>query len=171
MELMIDIETLGLGDNAVIAAIGAATFDIDGVGTVAECYNVLDVVAQPGRSIDASTAAWWLQQSDEARYIFQEKAPKVHITQAIERLKRFSRQAISTGGGVWANAPDFDLRILSTTGFGSVPYYQHRDVRTVRKLLPTDAIPVRNVAHNALEDVRYQVGIVQAAYRRLRGNA
>jgi len=67
MHIMIDFETLSLKPNAVLLALGAVAFDADTGVLLEQFYVNIDPRIQPGRDISASTALWWMKQSDEAR--------------------------------------------------------------------------------------------------------
>ena len=73
MNLMIDIETLGVKTDAPVISIGACFFDKDGIKE--KFYAVLDVEQQIDsdlRKVDASTIKWWMGQEGAAKKIFQD---------------------------------------------------------------------------------------------------
>jgi hypothetical protein len=70
--VMLDLETLGTGSNAAILSIGAVVFDPftkEWPENPATFYRPVDLFTSmnAGGQIDASTIAWWMQQSDQAR--------------------------------------------------------------------------------------------------------
>lgn len=163
---MIDIEALDEKDSAVIVSVGMVVFDPNRTDSIAEYYDVCDILDQPNRTIDISTTQWWLRQSQEAQDVFDEEAaPLVTVLTTL-----FDTLALFELDQYWAKSPDFDLNILEHAAeqLGlKVPwnFRQRRDVRTIQDLLPPGM--VRNdigVKHNALDDARAQAGVVQTAY-------
>ncbi|MFM9673750.1 3'-5' exonuclease, partial [Streptomyces galilaeus] len=66
--VMLDLETMGQGNNAAIVAIGAVFFEPT-TGEIGDTfYRKIDLesAAQYGE-IDPNTVLWWLKQSDAAR--------------------------------------------------------------------------------------------------------
>jgi hypothetical protein len=67
INVMLDFETLGLGEKAVLIALGACTFDTTTGEIGAQFYAGIDPRTQQGREIDPSTVIWWLKQDQAAR--------------------------------------------------------------------------------------------------------
>lgn len=65
--VMLDFETLGLGEKAVLLALGACTFNTATGEIGAQFYTGIDPRTQQGREIDPSTVIWWLKQDQAAR--------------------------------------------------------------------------------------------------------
>jgi len=157
MHCMIDLETLGLDRDAAILSIGAVVFTENGT-IVSEFYRVLSLEDQQEiRSVDISTLKWWMQQSDEARGVFN--ADSERVTPAIMDMQEWMQ-----GFDIdlyWGNDPEFDLgkleHIAAQAKIPPMPwkFYQKRDFRTIRMALP-DAAPREGVYHNALDDAIYQ---------------
>lgn len=66
-DVMLDFESLGLGEKAVLLALGACTFDTVTGEIGAQFYAGIDPRTQQGRDIDPSTVIWWLKQDQSAR--------------------------------------------------------------------------------------------------------
>ena len=149
INVMIDLETLGMGESAIICSIGACTF------MTAEpqktFYHVIDIEKQPGRVFDPSTVKFWMKQGD---------AP-VHgamtLTHSLTCLKGWIENLIGPVT-IWANGTDFDIPMLKHAfpSCGLVVPWRYdavRDYRTLRKLFPQiPADPFQGSKHNALDD-------------------
>jgi len=160
-KVMIDIETLSTNDNATIVSIAAVIFSQNTTGR--EFYMVCDL--DQHRDIDHATVKWWLQQPDIPRAVFKGTEKSFSLVKCLHALVLFFE--VNDVNEVWACSPDFDCRILKNAcdrlGIDwPMKFYQYRDVRTVRKLLPEHMIPEKTVyAHNALADCYYQIAVVQ----------
>jgi DNA polymerase III epsilon subunit-like protein len=175
--IMLDLETLGTGNNAAIVAIGACQFDLPGILINSNTfYSPVDCdSAMEHGVVTGSTIKWWMQQSDAARAsTFANDAPPLG-----DALYRFSWWVEKFGGekdiAVWGNASTFD-NVIIRSGFASVglpvPWSFRGDkcYRTVINLLPEDKRPPFNrpvVAHNALDDAVAQATYLQACYQAL----
>lgn len=161
VHVMIDVETLGLAQNAIVLSIGAVVFDPThqdrGIGD--DYYAELDPERYPG-SIDMSTVRFWLEKGNapmggqrEGRHIGE------HLSAWLDRACGGDRKKLV----IWANGTDFDIPKLQYAyklGKRQVPwgYSAVRDARTVYKLFDPDKLlaPVTNPSHNALDDARNQ---------------
>lgn len=161
--IMLDLETLGTNSQAVIVSIGAVRFDELGVAVGDDFYAVLNREQQValGRTIDAGTVNWWMQQSEQARKVFTEKSEF-----ASPALHRFSEWVgLSKDPYMWGNGADFDCVILGSlydTMGAKKPwsYSRNRCFRTLKNIaLAKDShkMPEREgTYHNALDDAVYQ---------------
>ena len=166
-ELMVDIETLGTTDDAVILSIGSVIFDPDTGDIIAEFYTNVDPASQPRRRISPDTIMWWMKNSDEARAAVTEPgALLVDALAAWERwLSRWNNHEEPLL--IWAKSPSFDVAILRHAAMdvlGRFPFgfRQERDVRTVEDALKrfVDDYQVVEPGHHALDDAKSQVGTV-----------
>lgn len=162
--VMIDIETLGTDPGAAIVSIGAVRFTIaDGV--VDELFVSVDIEScqRAGLEIDAGTVAWWLGQSTEAR-------KQLTGGRDLEPALREVRAFVDGADEVWANSPSFDCAILAEA-FDRVglstpwAFWEQRDYRTCRAVLEWPDRDQDGVAHDALDDARYQAECLVAALR------
>ena len=66
---MLDLETLGNGNNAAIVSIGAYYFDTEDPDNGEEYYVLVNPATSVGygQVMDASTVLWWMNQSEDAR--------------------------------------------------------------------------------------------------------
>ena len=161
---MLDLETLGTRNNAVILSIGAVEFDEDTIGS--NFYTTLDIDDQLdnyGRTVQGNTILFWGEQSREV-WNATVKAP----VPAWDALLRFSNWMLAESC-VWGNGSDFDNAILGSL-YDAVKlpkpwkFSNNRCFRTLKnlgiKLKPGQGIEKSN-AHNALADALYQARYAQ----------
>lgn len=156
--VMVDLETLGLASDSVIVSIGAVAFTETGI--TAEAYWPLQLDAQPGRHVELGTVKWWMQQSNEARKVFSD--PKFF----------FLRDALRDLGNIfdgetriWSNGANFDEPMLkhaySQIHLNTPWNYKNvRCYRTIRAQHNDVQLEITGVAHNALDDARYQAQVL-----------
>ena len=167
MNLMIDIETIGVAPTATILTIAAQAFDPFGTGYYDQQYYArITLESQSNRSIDESTVAWWATQPAAARdEAFMEEG-RVDLDQALDSLGKL----IWRSSLLWCQGPTFDCTILEHAYKSynkPIPwqYYKVRDSRTVFSLWPE--LPKPATSHHALEDCRRQIDLLQATLRHL----
>ena len=171
--IMLDLETMGVGPNAAIVAIGAVEFVLpvkESMATVGrigeitrEFYRTVDLQSSvdAGGVIDPSTVMWWLEQSDEARAELTREAGRENIAGALQLFREWlgGRDCL-----IWGNGASFDNVILGSaytklSGIDFVPWKFrnnrcYRTVKALNKHIPADE--VGGVAHNAVDDAKYQ---------------
>lgn len=178
--VMLDLETMGQGNNAAIVAIGAVFFEPTTGEIGASFYQTIDLesAAKYGE-IDPSTVLWWLKQSDEARDeitrldTYSLPDALAEFTQWIEQIESFKARI------VWGNGSSFD-NVIIENAFKAVRYrkpwafWNDRDVRTVvelgrtlKGLDPKKDMSFEGTAHNALDDAIHQAKYVSAIYKAL----
>jgi exodeoxyribonuclease VIII len=152
VNVMIDIETLGIGEDAVVLSIGAVKMDMETlvVNDVDAFYIELDP-NQPGRVADPDTISWWMRVGG---------CPNQGTTLLPQALKDLSN-FIPSGAKIWCKGTDFDTRILSHAyKRASIPvpwkYHDVRDCRTIFKTFPLPDLQGNPKLHNALEDAKHQ---------------
>lgn len=173
-EVMLDLETLGTGNNAVILSIGAVKFDPYGQGLLGELpsQSRFEAFVDPatcvaaGMQMDANTVMWWLHP---------DRAPAREVLNGKDRktLSRVLLDFASWMGDpkpVWGNGSDFDNVILRNayTAVGqSCPwkYHQSRCFRTIRNLYPDVPVDRVGVYHSAVDDAATQALHLQAILR------
>lgn len=169
--IMLDLETLGTKENAVIVSIGAVFFDADNLGD--KFYTALELGEQirKGRTVSGSTIEWWMKQSTEARSVFSETR-KFEISEALNEFAAFCGKGDVK---VWGNGAMFDNAILLNAyeQFGIKRPWSYRNDRCYRTVIAEfkDKYPdvkITNdygVAHNALDDAIAQAHTLQAVWR------
>lgn len=161
--VMLDLETLGNGNNAVIIQISAIVFN----PITQETFNEFNVTINPdtslkyGMEIDISTIEWWIEKSDTYKNI---KKNRVSIEEALDKFSNFYK-SYANNCDVCGNGVAFDNVILRNayrkTGKKCPWHYRNDfDLRTLRKLYGKDieiAEGARGEAHNAIDDCKYQI--------------
>lgn len=145
---MVDIETGGTCDNAVILEMAFARFD-PRTARVFECHVYrVDPARQPQRVIDVDTVRWWSRQP----HMGEVWSGKQTLRDALHEVRSlFDREVTHV---VWQRGA-FDTRILETAFKHyaiDVPwrYYNVRDQRTVTDMLGVDKVEE--------DDVRLEYG-------------
>ncbi len=158
--VMIDLETLGKGANAVVVQIGAALFDLE-TGEVWDAL-LIDVDRASckllGGETTTSTLEWWAGRGG-----FKHAGDTVRMPFALRELNAFIERGDPET--VWAKGTDFDITILT--------YYYNRlnaptpwafnDVRDMRTIAEVAELFGHNrtrtgdISHQALEDCLVQV--------------
>lgn len=177
-DLMIDIETLGKQDNAVITSIAARQFNVQ-TGKLGESFIIhidIDDSLKHGRVVQGDTIQWWLQQSDHARsLIYDEDMPRHGLRSAMMQFGNWIYN-LSLVGEVrpWGNGASFDLTKIKNSMAAvdiTVPwqFFNERDVRTLSALRPEfkEAIEFVGTKHHPLDDCDHQIKYCTAAYRAL----
>ena len=162
--IMIDIETLGKKDNAVICSVGAVCFNSS--DDLTDCLSIVFPVQEQiekGRSIDASTLEFW--RDNDLRYPSDENKK---VTWSLDCLAQFirnhsiDRQLDDDGTFIWAHGVTFDITKLQSlySDFNlPVPweYWQIMDCRTMVQLWPEAREMSLSNNHVALDDAKNQV--------------
>lgn len=173
-DVMLDLETVGLAENAGILSIAMLPFDRKGGETDAEpFFRTVDLSScfMAGMCMSGSQE-WWMRQEPQAvaAIVNAEKhpVPKV-MNEAYTYLSAFAEKGELV---MWSRGMDFDFPKLEWCfrKFVEKPlpyaYYNRRDVRTLVRELQVDEsqIEFEGVRHNALDDCRHQVKAVQKAF-------
>ncbi len=169
-DLMIDLETLGTGSDAVIVQIGACYFDRH----TAEIGRTFRVNIHPescqdeGLAIDGDTVMFWMDNADKATW---RNAPRSGLVEALDMFSMFvGTSAIRTA---WASA-GFDFPILASAYRACdmrnpIRYRMVRDLRTLADLAGNPlATSLQQNAHDAMADCLYQVEYASICFRRLK---
>ena len=185
-EAMVDIETLGTNNNAIVLSIGAVVFNLsdwdeyDGMRDDRVFHIRMNLKEQEdkGMKADIDTVRWWMGQNKAAQAALKLDDEGCHVWEALNLLDEWWERA---GGGKhklnsWGNGPNFDQKIVTSLyhHFDRQPpwyYRQERCLRTLRDLagkpdLKNSGI-VRGVEHNALEDAKFQVLCAQFYYQKI----
>ena len=171
MDIMIDLETLATGNDAVVLTLGAVKFDPH---TNQDPYDPLyfkieiDEQTALGRVIDPNTVEWWSKQPQEAQDEAFAEDGRISMDEATNQLSRF----IVGSNKIWAQGTMFDIGILENfyKMIGKPApwaYWQIRDSRTVGDMGDYSAKTDNKVAHNALADAYSQAKGVQSIYKQL----
>lgn len=176
-DVMVDIETAGRGDNALVLAIGAVQFHayLDNIGEGFEViFDPLDA-ERTGGEISMSTMIWWLQQDTEVRT--RMFGGTTGVRQGLRDFNLWYRSI--DPARVWANGTTFDINILQHLyeRMKIKPPWHYRDVRDMRFIRDITnenfqyklqlVYECNRAPHDALFDARTQARAVQLAYDHL----
>lgn len=173
-DIMIDIETMGVKPYSAIVSIAAVEFDMLTGETGEGLYEgvCLQSCVDLGLGIDAQTAIWWINQGEEAKYIFSEDYPTRRLTSALESLRVYLQER--PDHNIWANSPAFDLNRLKEAyekcGFYAPPwdYWKERDLRTMAYLAPKVPKDYDLEQHDALNDCYNQINWLCRMYAEIK---
>ena len=180
LEFMLDLETMGLSNNAAIIAIGCVAFqhnletcESTLIDTFYKNVNLASAV-KCGLVMEPDAVLWWLQQSEEARNeIVLRDLEALPITEALAQFTVWVNKTTKTHPTeqykIWGNGADFDLVLLKEAyrlclhmqapwGFRSQRCY--RTLLAEYKHLLTVPPPTNPNKHNALADAIYQADIL-----------
>lgn len=174
MDIMIDLETMGVGHGAPIISIGAVAFDRTKKKIESKFYACIDFEdALENGDADPLTIKWWLRQSKSARE--ELISGDVTLLSALSGLHVFYEE--NYGQTAWGNGATFDITILESA-YRRVKmkapwsFWSVRDVRTVVDLAQgiVERPPMSaGTAHNALDDAIHQAKYVMDMIEALRG--
>ena len=186
--LMVDIESLSLGARPVITQVALLGYDLQEdelLETRHVQYYPIEPQLQliPPRRIMASTIAWWMKQSDDARARFE-----YSTSDDFEDLRALARGLIATFNQLTRNGtlnyelvakhPQFDVVALETLldELGFVKPWAHDRVFDLATQLKSAGVNGKNVAkpagfipHVAFWDSRWQIAQYLEAKKALAG--
>ena len=163
--LMIDIETIAVEPNATILTIAGQSFDPFGTGYHPQYYYArIDFESQEARAINQNTLDWWATQAADVREEAFNELDRIPLDKALDEIGKL----IWKSNRMWCQGPAFDATILENAykSYGkALPWQYHkvRDSRTVFSLWPD--LPKPPTSHNALEDCRRQIGMLQSTLK------
>lgn len=161
-QIMLDLETLGTGHDAVILSIGAVKFTKD------EIIDRFHVAVDPlscqvlGLRIDAETVMWWMdEERDDARRDLLTHE-RVDLASALTGLTLW----IDGDRPLWGNGIAFDNVIIRNAYDAAglecpVSFRNDRCYRTVKNLAPAISLEHIGLSHNALHDAQSQAEHLQ----------
>lgn len=177
----IDLETLSTSPAAVILSIGAVAMS-EGGDLLCEFYSVCSIASQrETRQIDKPTLDWWEKQSSDARTVL-EQANEPSSPALATVLAQLTDWIGDLGEDyelfVWGNGAAFDVAILEHAYKQISPFvpWNFRNVRDMRTLYDLtlrfgldikDKAPRVGTHHNALDDARFQAGVIIESLRQL----
>lgn len=175
-QVIIDLETLGLKERAVVLSLGAVVFDFEApvsYDTLVRTgiyikFDAKEQIQKYGRTTTKSTLDWWRGQSAEAKEVLQ---PTPLDYRMVDGLNDFNAWLSKCGydykkSFIWSRGSYFDFPKLEdmfdqaeiTCGFNG---WKIRDIRTMIDCLTgsewgkydlKDGTPSTFVHHNALHD-------------------
>ena len=176
---MIDIETLATDRRAHILSIGAVRFDPYGgsvrIADLLPGFYRAATPYQPGRTVAAETALWWMQQSEEARLHVSAPKDAQELAVVLDHLRQYLRSTEE----VWSHGSTFDLPILrdayEQVGMKCPWHYRdERDTRTIfalsKQFGASGEWPEENLLkHHPTSDAAVQAVAIAWAIAKLKG--
>lgn len=189
MHIMLDTETLGNQPTSVITQIAMVPFSMNPEDEVAtprvygdtfNRYITIDSGLKAGCTIDGPTIEWWMKQSPEAQKAVFVDSQKISLDRAMHETVKYLSDQISIDGlydtYLWCHT-SFDYPILKHAAERvgkEIPIHYHclRDLRTLVDLAGIDVQTYINqstlIAHDALEDCRFQIRYTVDAWRKIK---
>lgn len=163
--IMLDLETWGNGNKAVIVSIGACKFNGD------EITDQFHVGVDPascqafGLDVDADTILWWMDPQQDAARAEWLKLERIDLPSALLGFEMWAKTGPSIVS-IWGNGATFDNVILRSackaTGIGyPVKFWQDQCYRTMKYLTPNCPMQREGTLHNALDDAISQAKHLQ----------
>lgn len=173
---MLDLETLGISESAVVVQIGVVKFT-RGSNKVEDTEKVLinielaDYQNYPEFKMDITTVQFWLSQNKKA----QDKVFKTNPGTQLDVKSAFSYMRDFIGGAqhIWCH-PSFDGKIvdfyLRALKLIKIDYWKYRDLRTLVDVTQYDYKnhPYEGVKHSALDDCMHQISYANECFKQLK---
>lgn len=178
-DIMVDLETLGTRQDAIVLEISAVEFNCH-TGEIGEVFDAkldIDEQVQYRRSLNRETLQWWFKQDEEARKnIFDEDVDiiRFNIPWVLAEFSNFVERCNNKCNSdsdrrvvkLWGNGSLFDLGILQNMYETCLPnmklpwkFWAVNDVRTIVDLNPDvkrnckfDGTP-----HCAVDDCKHEI--------------
>lgn len=166
--IMLDLETMGTSNDALITTINAVQFDLETGETFKEFEIGIDWEEQirQGAKIDASTVKWWLSQSKEAQNTMM-RLDQVSVVNALIAFNNWIDDNFPNNGKkitLWGNGSSFDNVILRNLYARHniefvLPYWCDADVRTLVELKQIDTrnFKFQGIKHRGIDDCKHQI--------------
>lgn len=162
----IDLETASLAYNAAVLTVGLVIFDpmADASTDLHYHWVVPHYLNKENAHVDLGTVRWWMQQGEAARsqaWLATPELSGVPFLNIIQMLDEVEH--------IWANDPDADCQwmkeLYKRIGVDWKHYRKHRSIRTLRAMFDVPDFDVEaGVAHNALDDAKWNVLVVREVY-------
>ena len=156
-KLMVDCETLDIGERPVLLSIGAVVFNDQQIQDYFEYFINKETAISEGFTVSQSTLDWRDQQDPDARaYAFNGEGD---IQEALKALVQFYELNECTE--IWSKGSLADIRWINNAldYFGIErpwKYYKEFCFRTLLKSVPKFDMPFVGMPHNALDDAIHQ---------------
>lgn len=175
MDIMIDLETLGIHQTAPIVSAGLAVFDpykIDVEEVQGAQFSIDQQRQHYGRHASSETLAWWLRQSPVAQAKLAqsiEAGNKGSIYQQLKELSEYIKTWIGSKGLVWGYGSNEDIAWLGGLyDVAQLPRpWHYRQVACYRTILRTFGATgpdwfLPTTAHDPVADAVAQARTLQA---------
>ncbi len=165
IDVMVDVETLGVTSQAAVLSIGAVAFRISDHLILSEFEIFIDLQsALDNGNVDASTLSWWLSQEKNAQDLAF--TGTISAGTAIDSFLIWYRS--QKPKRVWGNGPSFDItlmeRLILSRG-STIPWFpwEIRDVRTIVDIIKPLMERPKNfggIKHSPLDDAKHQANYI-----------
>lgn len=190
VDVMLDLETIGLCDNTVITQLSAVAFSMED-GSIFEDFNRhigIRNSIQKGLKIDGSSMEWWFKQPDKVYEDVFVKAMTSDIkledvlaefTAWLKSLKETYGIDYKSNINMWGNGALADnkwIRQAYKVCNMEPPwaFHEDRDVRTIaelgRRLFSYEyrSVTFEGTVHNALDDCKHQIKYCTSIYAKMK---
>jgi hypothetical protein len=167
--IMVDLETLGVGANAVFLSIAAVQFDLES-GETGELFNEnihLQSAQDLGLEIEGDTLKWWLMQRPQALQLMFGNPSD--IASVLTRFAIFMDSF--KDARIWGNSARFDMGKL-VNAYNKLrfplPWDPKKEMcyRTLKNLFPNVPPPASRAGHHdPLQDCYYQIEHLVAIHK------
>lgn len=189
LDIMVDLETLGLGGNATIIQIAAIPFNLEtGEVFTDEFDTLINPIScvKAGLKINGGTVEWWLtQEKHVVEKVFVKAITEgVTIHDALNKFNDFLKEQKTKhnaqsirihSNGILADARWLTDAYTATGIKQGWTYYEDNDVRTLvdlgSRLLnfnPKKDMPFEGDKHVARQDVLHQIKYCTAIYSKIK---
>lgn len=165
INVMLDLETLGLGPDALVLSIGACVFDLEkGLGD--RFYIEIDPKTSTGE-VDIDTIKFWMKEATKGNLppmdgIWCHEHAFTEFYNWLQRKCDFQLSNLI----IWTNGTDFDIPKCKNPPW---KYSNVRDARTIFKLFSEYGLkPLRQDHHNALADAEWQAVYLTSILKNLK---
>lgn len=186
-DVMVDIETLGTGEDSSIFQIVACEFDITTGKTYTGFQSIGDIEQYDSLKVDGSTLKWWLNTDKE---LLTELLNRGSLSES-QMITLFYDWLVKLDGYnmgnvyLWGNGILFDNAKLQyalnkhSMGY-PIAYKNDRDVRTIvelasmksglsEQILKDNVTHTNERKHDAYDDVMFQIRLVHYCHELLMG--
>lgn len=176
LNIMVDLETASIKENAAILSWAMVPFTEDGAKCELETfYKTVNLTScfMAGMDIDKGTQEWWEAQTPEARAAVMKSEGESILNVTRAAYCWLSALSETYDLYMWCRGIDFDLpkiewcfrKFLEQ----DAPYkYSHKmDVRTVLKFMQIDQsqFEFEGVKHHSVDDCVHDIKMIQKAYQ------
>jgi len=194
IDIMTDIETLGVGTDALIIQVSAIAFDIytgEEIGRFDECVNI-NCMDKSELNIEPETLQWWIRTDAELLSDIMERGKEdgYGLEETLQEFKdwidRRGSDEYNTNIYLWGNSPMFDnaklQRQMENYGIEYPIFYRNdrcqrtileltslklnRTIKEIQKLFEDESL----TKHDALDDCIYQIRLVSWCFNQLIGS-
>lgn len=188
VDVMTDIETLGTNSDSTIIQVSAIAFDINTGEHISEFNQIVDIEKNENPiKITGGTVKWWMKTNKELFSLLLNSG-EYSSEQVLRNFHEWIAGLSDDKNNVylWGNGILFDNKMiqhqLELVGLEYPIFYRNdRDLRTLVDLtcvkLGTTEKELKErykddslVAHNALDDVKYQINLAVSCYKELSVN-